>query len=130
MMAGCLTLLIQQSCKKISKREEGDTERETERERDLMNRNQGESDSGYNFFLIEYCCCLSPCSSMVFYADEQLPGQVFTDDASVCCYCTCALFTKQIFITLYLPEIIVIRFITEYSSLRDFGPYVIIGLVF
>jgi hypothetical protein len=130
-MAGCLTLLTQQSCKKISKREGGrrhrerDRERQRQRQRDLMNRNQGESDSGYNFFLIEYCCCLSPCSSMVFYADEQLPGQVFTDDASVCCYCTCALFTKQIFITLYLPcllEIIVIRFIIEYSSLRGFGP--------
>jgi hypothetical protein len=41
-----------------------------------MNRNQGESDSGYNFFLIKYCCCLSPCSSsMVFYADKQhVPG--------------------------------------------------------
>jgi hypothetical protein len=41
---------------KISKREEGDrhTERhrERERERDLMNRNQGESDNGYNFFLL------------------------------------------------------------------------------
>jgi hypothetical protein len=104
MMAGCLTLLTQQSCKKSQKeRKETQRERERERERDLMNRNQGESDSGYKFFLIKYCCCLSPCSSMVFYADEQLPGQVFTDDASVCCCCTCALFTKQIYVTLYLP---------------------------
>jgi hypothetical protein len=91
-----------------------------------MNRNQGESDSGYNFFSLSILAvwvlavpwCFMQISSFLVKCSQMMLQSAVT--AHELC-----LQSRSLYLCICLAyqegkDIIVFRFIIEYSSLRDF----------